>query len=75
MLDDNHLYAAIRYVETNPVRAKLVDGAWDWAWSSANEHVLDKKDGILALEELKGHIEIGDKINGRCPYFREMNTP
>lgn len=31
---DYHLTAVIRYVEQNPLRAKLVDRAEDWPWSS-----------------------------------------
>ena len=34
-LDMRHLVAAIRYVERNPVRAKLVERAWEYPWSSA----------------------------------------
>lgn len=37
-LDERHFWAAVRYVERNPVRAKLVRRAWDWPWSSAAGH-------------------------------------
>lgn len=46
-LDEPHFYAAVRYVELNPVRAGLVQAAWDWPWSSARAHVLGLKDGII----------------------------
>ncbi len=36
---EDHFMAAVRYVEMNPVRARLVAAAWDWAWSSAAAHV------------------------------------
>ena len=39
ILDEMHLIEAVRYVERNPVRAKLVKKAWDWRWSSAGAHV------------------------------------
>jgi putative transposase len=32
---DEHLYAVLRYVERNPVRAGLVESADEWLWSSA----------------------------------------
>jgi putative transposase len=32
--EDEHLYAVIRYVERNPLRAGLVQRAEDWPWSS-----------------------------------------
>jgi len=34
-LDRDHLAQAQLYVELNPVRAGLVDEAWQWGWSSA----------------------------------------
>ena len=34
-LDEKYLYAAVRYVERNPVRAKIVKKAEDYLWSSA----------------------------------------
>ena len=46
-LNEIHLYAAIRYVERNPVRAKIVKQAWEYPWSSANAHVSKEKDRIL----------------------------
>ncbi len=33
--DDAHLLTVLRYVERNPVRARLVERAQDWSWSSA----------------------------------------
>jgi putative transposase len=38
-MDDQHFIAACRYVERNPVRAGLVQQAWDFVWSSARFHV------------------------------------
>ena len=38
-LDDAQLVVAMRYVERNPVRAGLVQLAWDYSWSSAAVHV------------------------------------
>ena len=40
--EDDHLYTVLRYVERNPLRAKLVSRAETWRWSSlgrqANPH-------------------------------------
>jgi putative transposase len=46
-LSEAHLYAAIRYVENNPVRAKIVKKAWDYPWSSARAHVFKQNDPLL----------------------------
>lgn len=38
-LDEAHLYACLRYIELNPVRAGLVDRPEAWRWSSARGHL------------------------------------
>ncbi len=38
-LDEPHFMAALRYIEQNPVRAKIVREAWKYPWSSATAHV------------------------------------
>ena len=47
-LDEEHFWAAMAYVERNPVRAGLVRRAWRWPWSSAAAHC-DQRDetGLL----------------------------
>ncbi len=47
VLGDEHLWHAVRYVERNPVRARIVDRAEDYPWSSAATHVMDEKDRYL----------------------------
>jgi len=59
VLDDNHLYATVRYIENNPVRAKLVKKAWDWEWSSAKEHIKEGR-GILHLTDISKFVKIED---------------
>ena len=46
-LDDKHLRLAIRYVELNPVRAKLVNRPEDWRWSSTKGHIADTGDSLV----------------------------
>ena len=53
-MDEKYLLAAVRYVEHNPVRAKIVDLPWDFKYSSAAYHIgkivtdlLIKNDQIL----------------------------
>ncbi len=46
-LDERHLYAAIRYVENNPVRAKIVEKPHEYKWSSARAHVYRRIDHVL----------------------------
>jgi putative transposase len=55
-LDEAHLVSAVRYVERNPVRAGLVQVAWEYGWSSARYHVGRRKTDPIACdaEELAG---------------------
>ena len=46
-LDEDHQYAAIRYVERNPVRAGMVVRAEDYEWSSARAHVRKEPHPLL----------------------------
>jgi putative transposase len=46
-LDGRYLWPAIKYVELNPVRAKLCRRAWQCAWSSAALHVDEKAQSEL----------------------------
>lgn len=46
--EEPYLWAVTRYIERNPVRAKLVKEAEEYEWSSARAHVLGVKDDVLA---------------------------
>jgi putative transposase len=48
VLDEEHLWAAIRYVERNPVRARMVRKAENYAWSSAATHCGLREDPVLS---------------------------
>jgi len=49
ILDDTHLYRAIRYVEKNPVRAKMVKQAGKYEWSSTQDHLQQRKKPLIKL--------------------------
>ncbi len=46
-LSQPHVFTAMRYVERNPVRAKIVEKAWDYEWSSASVHIFKQNDPLL----------------------------
>jgi putative transposase len=49
-LDPPHLWTALSYVERNPVRAGMVERAWDYHWSSALAHVSQTDStGLLSM--------------------------
>ncbi|MCW8129162.1 MAG: transposase [Planctomycetota bacterium] len=47
-LDGDHLWAAVRYVERNPVRAGMAAHAADYPWSSAAAHGDRAADALLS---------------------------
>lgn len=51
-MDEAHLIAAVRYVSLNPVRARLVARAQDWAWSSARAHVAGADDALVTVKPM-----------------------
>src|SRR5208282_5809010 len=51
-MDEAHLMAAARYVALNPVRARLVEKAPDWRWSSARAHLAGRDDELVAVAPL-----------------------
>jgi len=48
VMDEAYLLRTLRYVENNPVRAGMVENAWDYSWSSARHHVKGVRDNLLA---------------------------
>src|SRR5947208_2773409 len=55
-MDEAHLMAALRYVSLNPVRARLVQRAQDWRWSSTRAHLRGKDDGVTALAPVRARF-------------------
>jgi putative transposase len=45
--DDEHLLAVLRYIEANPLRAKLVEHAGEYRWSSFAGHGNGRADPLL----------------------------
>jgi REP-associated tyrosine transposase len=55
-MDEHHLLAAVRYVELNPVRARLCDAATDWPWSSARAHLSGQDDGLVMVSPMQSIV-------------------
>ena len=51
-MDEAHLLASARYVELNPVRARLARRARDWRWSSARAHLVGEDDDLVQVHPL-----------------------
>jgi putative transposase len=48
--EEPYLWAVMRYIEQNPVRAKIVKRAEEYQWSSAMAHVIGIKDDVLSRQ-------------------------
>lgn len=56
VMDEQHLLAAVRYTELNPVRAGLCKRAEAWPWSSARAHLGLADDELVAVEPMMARI-------------------
>lgn len=48
-MEEKYLLAATRYIELNPVRAKLVKKPDDYKWSSARAHLRNRNDELVIV--------------------------
>jgi putative transposase len=65
-LDERHAYAAVRYVELNPVRAGLAVSSQDYPWSSAKSYVSGVADRVLS-----GLSFLDERISDWMAYLQE----
>jgi putative transposase len=47
MLDDRSAFEEVRFIENNPVRARIVARAEEYPWSSARHHVFGEQDALI----------------------------
>ncbi|MEO5597450.1 MAG: transposase [Novosphingobium sp.] len=48
-MDEQHFVTALRYVALNPVRARLVERAQDWEWSSTRALIAGQDDTVVKV--------------------------
>jgi putative transposase len=83
-LDDAYLWATVRYVERNPVRAGMVRRAEDYRWSSAAAHCGLRTDlllasatawarGFLAAQDWSAWLAEGDEDEELSTVRRNVN--
>ena len=51
-MDGSHLLAMVRYVELNPVRARMVERPADYIWSRAAAHLAGRDDTLVKVGPL-----------------------
>ena len=56
-MDDHYLLSAARYVELNPVRARLVRAPEDYRWSSVHAHLSAESGGLVNTAALCDRVD------------------
>ena len=56
-MDEAHVHACLRYVELNPVRARLVARPEHWRWSSARTHLGLAADGLTTMAPARERVD------------------
>jgi putative transposase len=57
-MDERHAWNALRYIERNPVQARLVSDPTEWEWSSARMHCGGRREwGFMNAEVRSGWVE------------------
>ena len=56
VMDEWHLLAAVRYIELNPVRARLCNTPAEWPWSSVHAHLAGQDDDLTTTRPMLHRI-------------------
>ncbi len=73
-MDQPHLLMAARYIELNPLRARLVGWAADYPWSSARAHLAGRDDGLVKAAPLLALVDDWAGLLGAGPDEVEAET-
>jgi putative transposase len=52
VMDERYVMASVRYIELNPVRARLVKDPAAYTWSSARAHIEGRDDTLVSVSPL-----------------------
>ena len=72
-MSENHLLAAVRHVELNPVRAGLVENPWSYKSSSAGAHVRGYDDELVRVGPLLEIVECWHSFIGEDITWEERD--
>ncbi len=71
LLSSGHLYKAVRYVENNPVRAKMVVRPWEYIWSSCRTRMGKEKNALIKLSSEIDVLGIYERAKSWKDYLME----
>ncbi len=67
-MDEEYLLSTVRYVERNPVVARLCSNPEDWKWSSARAHLKGEDDNLVRVKPML------DRINTWNDYLSDSDN-
>lgn len=65
---DRYLLACLRYIELNPVRARMVERPWDYRWSSVHGHLGLREDRRVSPHPV--YLALGRDTGQRAERYR-----
>jgi putative transposase len=57
VIDEPHLLATVRYVERNPVVARLCRQPEEWVWSSTAAHIKGVDDDLVRVKPMLDRVD------------------
>ena len=72
VMDEPYLLATARYVELNPVRARLAGRAEEWTWSSARAHLSGRDDRLVQVAPLLAMVADWNALLGSAVPEEEL---
>lgn len=73
VMDERHTIICARYIERNPVRAKMINKPWNWKWSSARFHCGMEGDDVLGVNNFFDYT--GEEKEGWMKFIDESDSP
>ncbi len=68
MMDEDYLLATVRYMENNPVTARLCEKATQWRWSSARAHIMKQDDTLVTVKPML------ERVNDWASYLSDSRS-
>ena len=65
-----HFFACSRYIEQNPVRARIVNDPRDYEWSSVHRNAYGRDDAMVSEHPL--YTQLGIDLETRTAVYREL---
>ena len=74
VMDEEYLLATVRYVELNPVKAKLCESPESWSWSSAEVHLQGVDDAVVEVAPMLQRITNWREYLSMSPFEGEYEA-